>query len=48
MITTSRYGNPNAQKIIKPSGRGTGGNTEIDSSTIAGTDVTETTAAITA
>ena len=48
MITTSRYGKPNAKKIIGPFGRGTGGNTEIESSTIAGTEVTDASAAITA
>ena len=46
MITTSTYGKPNAWKIIKPSGRGIGGNTASESSTIAGTEVTDASAAI--
>ena len=46
MITTSMYGKPNPKKIIGPFNRGTGGNSEIDSSTIAGTAVTDASAAI--
>jgi hypothetical protein len=48
MITTSKYGKPNLKKISIPSGREAGGNNEIDSITIAGTEVTDASAAMTA
>ena len=49
MMTTSRYGKPNARKTSKLLGGGTiGGNVANDNSTIAGTAVTEARAATTA
>src|SRR5688500_19315116 len=48
MITTSTYGKPKAKKTCTPPGQFSAGNIDIESSTMAGTDVTEISAAMTA
>ena len=48
MITTRRYPKPKPKKIILAGGRDSGGNIESESRTIAGTAVTDASAAITA
>ena len=48
MRTTSKYGKPNAQKNIASVGGGLSGNNDVERRTMAGTEETEASAAMTA